>query len=191
MSKKSKDLIVQSFWSILQNNPYEAITICEVIAETPLERKTFYNNFKNKEDIIRYICSDLMEKLISRLKEGKIVTLHTFSETFYSFGKEHHEVFTVLLKKNIFYFFVEELKYSISNLEDISEDIIQPESNLRFLENEDIAYVFFFHATGTLALFELWVASGFKKSEAEMVNMQAAIYKMYENKDTVDIDLWK
>lgn len=60
MATKSKQIIVDTFLDILRENPYEVITISEVLANTPLVRKTFYNNFSSKDDIVRYICKDLM-----------------------------------------------------------------------------------------------------------------------------------
>lgn len=191
MSKKSKELIISSFMEILEENPYDVITICEVLANTPLERKTFYNNFKNKEDIVCHICKILIEHYITVLKRTKGMTLVILTELFYQFGEENKDIFTLLHNRNLFHFFVNEFNHINQRIDEQKPSFITPDSNLYSLSPEDFAFVFAFHSAGTLSMFELWVKTGFLKSKEEMVKMQFSIYKMYENTAVIDIDLWK
>ncbi len=172
MSTKSKEIIVNTFLEILKNNAYEDITISEVLANTPLVRKTFYNNFSSKDDIVRYICCKLMTEYMTRLTSGTEFSLYAFSSTFYEFGKENGEIFSLLFKHKLFHIFTAEFG---SQMESINS--IMPQSILNSLSDEDANYVFAFHASGTLAMFEIWVNSGFKKTIDEMAEMYTFIVR--------------
>ncbi len=172
MATKSKEIIVNTFIEILKNNAYEDITISEVLANTPLVRKTFYNNFSSKDDIVRYVCSKLMTEYLTRLTSGNEFSLYVFSSTFYEFGKEKREIFSLLFKHNLFHIFASEFNNQMASI-----NSILPQSILNSLSEEDVNYVFAFHAQGTLAMFEIWVKSDFKKSIEEMAEMYTSIVR--------------
>ncbi len=167
MSKQSKEMIAKSFWDILQTSPYENITISEILANTLLVRKTFYNNFKEKDDIVRYICHNLMAEYMTRLTSSAEFTLYNFARTFYIFGKEKREIFTLLFQNRIFHIFNEAFNNHMALV-----NSILPHNILNAVDEENLSFIFAFHAQGTLAMFELWVKSGFEKS----VDQMAAIY---------------
>jgi len=170
MATKSKEIIVSTFLKILKDNPYEVITISEILANTQLVRKTFYNNFSSKDDIVRYICKDLMAEYMTRLTGSDEFSLYKFSRTFYEFGEEKREIFSLLFDKNIFYIFTQEFNSHMALI-----NSILPQSLLNSLSEEDANFVFAFHAQGTLAMFEIWVKSGFKKTVDEMALIYTSI----------------
>ncbi len=172
MATKSKEIIANTFIEILKNNTYEDITISEILANTPLVRKTFYNNFSSKDDIIRYICNKLIAEYITRLTSGTEFSLYAFSCTFYEFGKENSDFFSLLFERKLFHIFADEFNSQMTYI-----NSIMPQSVLNSLSEEDVNYVYAFHASGTLAMFEIWVNSGFKKTIKEMAEMYISIVR--------------
>lgn len=163
MSTKSKEIIVTTFLEILKDYNYNDITISEVLANTPLTRKTFYNNFSSKDDIIRYICNKLITQYITRLTNKTELSPYDFSRNFYEIGKEDKELFSLLFERELFYIFVEEFNKNMNLINSII-----PQNKLHLLSEEDKNYVFAFCASGALRLFEIWVKSNFEKSIDEM-----------------------
>ncbi|MFI3213025.1 MAG: TetR/AcrR family transcriptional regulator [Eubacteriales bacterium] len=170
MAAKSKKIIVDTFLEILRENPYEVITISEVLANTPLVRKTFYNNFSSKDDIVRYICKDLMAEYMTKLTGGTEFTLYKFARMFYEFGKEKRELFSLLFKNDIFHIFAKEFNEHMALV-----NSVLPQNMLNAYNSEDLSYIFAFHASGTLAMFEIWVKSDFQKSVDEMATIYTSI----------------
>ncbi|WP_409969381.1 TetR/AcrR family transcriptional regulator [Bengtsoniella intestinalis] len=170
MSQKSKEIIVAAFLEIMQTSAYEDITISEILANTPLVRKTFYNNFKEKDDIVRYICHNLMAEYMTRLTSGAEFTLYNFARTFYVFGKEKREIFTLLFQNRIFHIFNEAFNNHMALV-----NSILPHNILNTVDDENLSFIFAFHAQGTLAMFELWVKSGFQKSVDNMATIYTSI----------------
>ena len=52
---KSKKMIVNSFLNLTVHNEFNEISIDEIITNSGLSRGTFYNHFRNKNDIIIYL----------------------------------------------------------------------------------------------------------------------------------------
>lgn len=172
MSLKSKEIIIKVFLNILENSPYEEITISEVSANSPLVRKTFYNNFSGKEDIVKYICKDLMIRFITELTSSNEFSLYHFSNAFFKFGKTNKEIFKLLIERKLFSIFKEEFitsQFLISS--------ILPRNKLNLMNEVDLNYVIAFHASGVLAIFEIWVASNFDKTTEEMSQLYTDIVK--------------
>ena len=50
-SIRSKKEITDALIKLMQDNPFSEITVKQIVLETGLERKTFYNNFSSKDDV--------------------------------------------------------------------------------------------------------------------------------------------
>lgn len=167
---ESKEIFINSFLEILKENPYDVITVSEVVANTLLVRKTFYNNFSSKEDMVRYICERLMTEYMTMLTRESEFSLYGFSRTFFEFGRSNKEIFSLLLDNKLFHIFSEIFHKHMARI-----NSIMPQSLLNALSEENVTYVFTFHAAGTLAMFELWVKAGFDKSIDEMAQIYTSI----------------
>lgn len=172
MAEKSKEIIAKTFLEILKENTYAEMTISEILSNTPLVRKTFYNNFSTKIDIVKYICKNLIKEYLTRLTNLTSFSLYTFSTTFFQYGKEEREIFTLLHENQLFYVFADEFKSQMWSI-----NSIMPKSVLNELSEEDVSYVFAFHSSGMLAMFELWAKNGYDKPIEEMAGIYTLIVK--------------
>ena len=64
---RSKALITQSLLKLMHELPYEEITVKRIILEADLVRKTFYRNFKSKDDVLDSIIYKAIEEYIDAL----------------------------------------------------------------------------------------------------------------------------
>ena len=58
-SIRSKKEITNALLNLMQDHSYSEISVKQIVLETPLERKTFYNNFSSKDDVLDSIISKL------------------------------------------------------------------------------------------------------------------------------------
>ena len=59
----SKKAISETLFRLLQKKPYEDITITELCKQADVVRKTFYNNFDSKDDVLFFIMDDIFLEL--------------------------------------------------------------------------------------------------------------------------------
>ena len=49
---RSKKQITDALLKLMEDLPYSEISVKQIVLETGLERKTFYNNFTSKDDVL-------------------------------------------------------------------------------------------------------------------------------------------
>lgn len=172
MATKSKEIIATIFLSILEDSPYDEITISEIIAHTPLVRKTFYNNFSDKNAIVEYICNGLMTRYITELTSSNEFSIYHFFNSFFEFGKNNKELFNLLIERRLFSVFKEIFITSQPLI--IS---ILPHNQFSLMNEVELNYVTAFHTSGVLAIFEIWITSNFDKTTEEITQLYMNLVK--------------
>ena len=84
---------------LLQERPYEQITIQMICKKAYLSRQTFYNFFSSKEDVIRFWLQEKYEEQFS-----KFITKPTMQDTINSFIfvlNENNRALTALVKNKL------------------------------------------------------------------------------------------
>ena len=60
LAQKSRKRIVDSLICLLGKKSYESITVSELCRKAQVDRRTFYRNFKNKEDVMEFHIQEAM-----------------------------------------------------------------------------------------------------------------------------------
>ncbi len=172
MRKNTKEIYTDSLLDLLRRSSYDVITISEICDNTPLTRRTFYNNFSSKEDVVIFVCNNLMDRYIEILRSEESVTLATIALRFCQFGASNKELFMLLIENDIYHIFV---RVGIKRIVDIgsfvSKNMVDGVSDIQR------KYINLFHAVGTLKLFEQWLIGGMKESPEEMSNIYTSIVR--------------
>ena len=66
-SIRSKKEITDALLKLMQDHSYSEISVKQIVLETPLERKTFYNNFSSKDDVLDAIISNAIHEYVVAL----------------------------------------------------------------------------------------------------------------------------
>lgn len=66
-SERQKRCIAQAFEGILEERPFEKITVIEIARECGISRQTFYNHFLDKYDLVNWIYSQLVVGTTGRI----------------------------------------------------------------------------------------------------------------------------
>lgn len=170
MSKRSKDIISATLIHLMEESPFEAITISEICDHTTLVRKTFYNNFDSKEAVITYVIEKLVLDYLAMIKEVNIFTPREMSYLYFHFGKSNQKIMSMLLENNLFHLFRVEFEKCLPSINPLI-----PNNKYQSLSGEDLDYVFAFHTAGVIRILELWIQTGFKKSAREMSEIYETI----------------
>ena len=66
---KTRQLLINTFYSLLKEKGYNEITITDIIKNSKVSSSTFYSHFRNKEDIIKAICDSVLEHVLAIKKK--------------------------------------------------------------------------------------------------------------------------
>ena len=66
---RTKHIIAKAFISLLNEKDYDSVRIIEICEKAMLSKVTFYNNFKNKRQLLNYILLNFEEKIKKEISE--------------------------------------------------------------------------------------------------------------------------
>ena len=67
-----KNQIADSFVELLKDRKIQTVSITEIVEKAQVSRITFYRNFKDKEDILRYYIVRETDKWLSQTEDNYI-----------------------------------------------------------------------------------------------------------------------
>ena len=67
---RSRQEISTALLKLMQNHPYAEISVKQIIMETSLARKTFYLNFRSKDDVLESILDELIGEYTEALSKA-------------------------------------------------------------------------------------------------------------------------
>ncbi|MFI3263489.1 MAG: TetR/AcrR family transcriptional regulator [Rikenellaceae bacterium] len=172
MRKKTKQIYAESLLVLLKKSSYNVITISEICDNTSLSRRTFYNNFNTKDDVVRFICENMMTQYIDILRKEDNLTLIKVATIFCRYGESMLDVFKLLIQNNIYHIFIDT---GIKNIS-IIHDLI-PNNILSKVNETQRKYTFLVHSVGAFKMFEQWIISGMKESSEELASIYASIIR--------------
>lgn len=91
LAVKSQTWFVEALFSLIQQKPFHEITISELCKKASLDRRTFYRNFKDKQDVLSYYFSTLQQEFDLLLKDQTDHSFHSYVCITFEFWKQHLE----------------------------------------------------------------------------------------------------
>ena len=67
---RSRQEISTALLKLMQEHPYDEISVKQIIMETSLARKTFYLNFRSKDDVLESILNELIREYTEALSKA-------------------------------------------------------------------------------------------------------------------------
>lgn len=67
MAIRTQKAISDAFLSLIQNQAYEDISVTDICRLAGVVRKTFYNNYQSKDDIVHFLINDIFHVMATMI----------------------------------------------------------------------------------------------------------------------------
>ena len=164
---KSQNWLVEALLELIQQKPYEEITISEIARKAKLDRRTFYRNFKDKEDVLSYYFNKLKEEYILMLKGVSQHNFYTLAKSYLDFWNHHREFLKTAQQDEV----LKEMLMDMIN-QFMPTIYAQADGTLSYKLHYNIAFV----TGGFHNVLMHWMNTGFKETPEEIVRNIAGMF---------------
>lgn len=154
--KNIKEIIADSFFELTKLKPISKISINEIVENAGISRRTFYNNFIDKYELVDWIHWKInveAGKLASEAVSWKEQRIHTL---------------TLFYEKKAFYTRAYREKEYTARFEKISSEMYKAIIRQYVDIDEELDFLLDFYASGCSFAIESWVSRSFKETPEEM-----------------------
>ena len=144
---------------LMQENPYDKITIKEIAKKADLDRSTFYRNFSSKEDVLNLYLSHLAEEYISRLKKVEDIDMSKVSKALLEFLNENIDFICSLRKNGLSGFLLEAFNMYLPHVHRMTAGKFQ-----HTISEENLEFALAFNAGGMWNILMKWIDEDFVHS---------------------------
>lgn len=160
-SEMMQDFIAESLLLLLEEKPFEEITVGEIVQKAGVNRSTYYRHFEKKEDIILYFLDCLSKDILEWDKEKKPNFKEHIISVYQHFYNQKEQMLT-LYKNGLSPLFLGVLEKSLG-ISDMDNRTL------------DMQYNIAFHVGGTFNHFLLWLSRDMIDTPEEMANHTLAV----------------
>lgn len=172
---RSQKAIIVAFNQMLKEQPFQNITIKELMIRTGLSRPTFYKMFTSLDEIITFQLNQLFTDYVQKTKITEIKNLCDASTVFFSFFEQNQAFISTLIINNKSCL----LQTQCSNYlnDDAFVKFLQPPNTTT---DEKPAVVSFITA-GIIGLANEWVQEPTKYTPTELANLVCRLTGQTDN----------
>lgn len=187
-NRRTRQRIQNSFIQILENKPFEAITVGDIAKQAKINRGTFYLHYKDKYDLLEQIEEQLFTDLGSHIDElqSQYLPTQTFAAeeeqlaiTLFSFIKKHASILKMLLSAQGRAGFHIRFRDALSNK--VRRNLEKDGHFMKRL-NVPLEYFLAFITSAFLGLIEQWVQNDLNKTPEEMTSIYIEIISYIQKK---------
>lgn len=152
---ESRVRIRDALMILLARYPYNDISITQICQEARIVRQTYYRNFEQKDDILKFHLDHMVHHFFSDyFREDDV---RTQLRTFFEYMLLSRDFLILVSENSLFFMFEAVITQNITAFLDFRQITNTDESGLE-------KYVTRFIAATICSLLSLWVASGFDES---------------------------
>lgn len=63
---RTRNLLCKAFYELLEETPYEKISVIDICNKAMVHRATFYNHFEDKEHLLQFAIDEIQEELFNK-----------------------------------------------------------------------------------------------------------------------------
>ena len=165
MAKFTRRAIMQSFMKLLNEMPFDKITVKDIVADCNINRNTFYYNFKDIYDLLDEVLKDELKKLRDNHKEP----YHSWSE-----GLLYAADFALNNKKAVYHLHNSDKKaqfdkYFEKAIYGVVLEFVSEKAQSSEISNGDVDFIAYFYCCGLMGLLNKWLDSGMKEDFNEII----------------------
>lgn len=125
---RSQKWLAQSLLQLMEEKPYQKISIKEITEWSDLSRQTFYQLFDSKEEIIEYHLDYLFQQYLEKIKSLKLSSVEELARLYFVFFKQNERFIQQLIQNNLVSLLDQKFKLYLNAV----KEAIAPEQSIRF-----------------------------------------------------------
>lgn len=161
---RSKKEITDALIKLMQDHSYSEISVKQIVLETTLERKTFYNNFSSKDDVLDSVITEAIRNYVEALTMSPDGPLSVIFE----FCDRNRELLGLLHKNNLLYLLLLKLNAVIPELNSCMDMSTNPFAKM--IGSLDPDYLIAFNIGAIWNIIFKWVERGMTDSPEKIKN---------------------
>ncbi|MGG0550425.1 TetR/AcrR family transcriptional regulator [Priestia megaterium] len=170
ISIRSRKWIIDALLKLMEEKPYDKISIKEISDRAGLVRKTFYRNFESKEDVLYEYITELMTEAEKAFEALESLTPYSMSYAYFKFWHEHVDFLKLIYKNNLFIIILKHLeKYAPTVFEKFKAHVMKD------FDETFLKYYNEFHSAGIWHMLEKWIASDTQETPKQLAQIYSDI----------------
>lgn len=162
--KKTQIAFAEAMLKLLYEWEYEKITVAQLCDQAGFVRKTFYNNFAYKDDIVYFALEDIFTQIEHRIDLNNMSIIEILKICF-SFVIEHKESLLLFYRRGLFHFAHKSITKNITQehiISKIDKTTVKP---------EEYKYIAAHMASALMSVIETWIENNFLESVEHMAKL--------------------
>ena len=169
ISLRSKKWLTNALFELMEEKPYDKISIREISEKAGLTRQTFYHNFSSKEMLLIYRSDQLFSEFFEYIQKNNISNMQDIMILFFKYWQEHKEFLEKLTDNNMQHVLTHRFPEYFRKL-----NLLNVEELLNETQQE---YVYSFFSGAVIHLLCNWVEKGMTCGPKEMSMIVQRILK--------------
>lgn len=145
---RSRNSLRKALISLMEEKPFDKISISDIAVRAELSRQTFYTNFDTKEEILEHFLREIFNQCSRNMKFDSS-RLMEFLRGYFGFWETYAPFLRLLLENNLSYLF---LRQSRAYYQEV---IVRPRST--YTDGRVIPYIKSYAAGVTYELLITWI----------------------------------
>lgn len=166
IAEKSKKWLIDALLQLMEDKPYQDISINDIAEKALLSRRTFYRNFSAKEELLSSHFRTICKEYVAYLHEETNLSLPNITQVFFTFWHKHLDFLQKLKNNNM-------LAFLLVNMNEFLPDIYSLfKGNLNeYASEDDLRYALAFSSGGYWNMLTLWLQNGADKSPQDLAKV--------------------
>ncbi|MGH4036712.1 MAG: TetR/AcrR family transcriptional regulator [Sphaerochaeta sp.] len=167
--------LIDALLKLLKIYNFDEITITQLTQEACVARKTFYLNFKNKNQVLELYITEMGNKFNSTLDDKHVSDVKSLAKAFFTYYGRESDFINTLIKNNKYQIIVDQSAIFIENpiMNKYTSNLYSGE----MMSDINKKYLAKYHAAGLWNLLHLWISLGKKETPLEMSQIYVNILR--------------
>lgn len=166
LAVKSQNWFVQALLHLATQKPYADITVSELCRQAGLDRRTFYRNFTDKNDVMAFYFSTLQAEYVQVLRHSKERTFHALARMQFAFW-EGHPAFIKAMQAD-----PSLLAMMLQNINTFIPEVYTPKGETL---SKEMQYSVSFVTGGLYNVLAYWLTTGLQETPGELADMISSL----------------
>jgi len=175
IAEQSKKWLMNALLSLMDEKPFRDITITEISNRADLARRTFYRNFKTKDEVLSLCVKEKMDEYIEYGKRETDFSLQNITRLYFTFWQANLKFAQVLKKNGLLFMLLIEFSRYLPYIHEVVQG-----NDVNYGGSEELSYAMTFGAGGFWNLLSQWLEEGAVKSPDEMAKIAKNILTYYK-----------